>query len=64
MLSGDDNKLASYAVGFKKGNEELRDKVQDTLDEMVKDGTFDRDCRKVGTYRQCLPRKIMLYHKT
>ena len=27
MLAGDDNKLASeqYAVGFKKGNEELRD---------------------------------------
>ena len=66
MLAGDDNKLASeqYAVGFKKGNEELRDTVQDTLDEMVKDGTFSRDCRKVGTYRQCLPRKIMLYHKT
>ena len=42
MLAGDDNKLASeqYAVGFKKGNEELRDTVQDTLDEMVKDGTF------------------------
>ena len=30
-----------YAVGFKLGNEELRDQVQSTLDEMVKDGTFD-----------------------
>ena len=29
-----------YAVGFKLGNEELRDQVQSTLDEMVKDGTF------------------------
>lgn len=29
-----------YGVGFKLGNEELRDKVQKTLDEMVKDGTF------------------------
>ena len=29
-----------YAIGFKLGNEELRDQVQKTLDEMVKDGTF------------------------
>ena len=29
-----------YAIGFKKGNTELCDKVQATLDEMVKDGTF------------------------
>ncbi len=29
-----------YGIGFKLGNEELRDKVQKTLDEMVKDGTF------------------------
>ena len=50
MLAGDDNKLASeqYAVGFKKGNEELRDKVQDTLDEMVKDGTFAEIAEKWG----------------
>ena len=37
-----------YAVGFKKGNEELRDKVQDTLDEMVKDGTFAEIAEKWG----------------
>ena len=30
-----------YAIGFKLGNTELRDKVQATLDEMVADGTFD-----------------------
>lgn len=50
MLAGDDNKLASeqYAVGFKKGNEELRDQVQDTLDEMVKDSTFDKIADKWG----------------
>lgn len=50
MLAGDDNKLASeqYAVGFKKGNEELRDTVQDTLDEMVKDGTFAEIAEKWG----------------
>lgn len=50
MLAGDDNKLASeqYAVGFKKGNEELRDTVQNTLDEMVKDGTFAEIAEKWG----------------
>ena len=32
--------VEQYAIAFKKGNEELRDKVQATLDEMVKDGTF------------------------
>lgn len=28
-----------YGVGFKKGNDALRDQVQETLDEMFKDGT-------------------------
>ena len=42
MLQGEDNKLAveQYAVGFLKGNDELRDTVQKTLDEMAADGTF------------------------
>lgn len=42
MLQGEDNKLAveQYAVGFLKGNDELRDTVQKTLDEMATDGTF------------------------
>lgn len=31
-----------YAVGFKKGNEELRDKIQSTLDEMAADGTVKK----------------------
>ena len=35
-----------YAVGFKLGNEELRDQVQSTLDEMVKDDTFDDIAKK------------------
>ena len=35
-----------YAVGFKKGNEELRDKVEDTLKEMVKDGNFSKISQK------------------
>lgn len=42
ILEGDDNMLATeqYGVGFLLGNEELRDQVQKTLDEMAKDGTF------------------------
>lgn len=37
-----------YAIGFKLGNEELRDKVQKTLDEMVKDGTFGKIAKDWG----------------
>ena len=45
-----------YGVGFKKGNTELRDKVQSTLEEMVEDGTlqevsekwFSKDVTTVG----------------
>ena len=29
-----------YGIGFLKGNEELRDKVQEAMDEIVADGTF------------------------
>ncbi len=45
-----DEKLATeqYGVGFKLGNEELRDKVQKTLDEMVKDGTFTKIAEEWG----------------
>ena len=35
-----------YGIGFKKGNEELRDKVQSTLDEMAADGTFEKIAEK------------------
>ena len=35
-----------YGVAFKKGNEELRDKVQDTLEEMAKDGTMGKISEK------------------
>lgn len=45
-----------YGVGFKKGNTELRDKVQGTLEEMAEDGTlqevsekwFSKDVTTVG----------------
>lgn len=35
-----------YGIGFKKGNEELRDKVQKTLEEMVEDGTMKKISEK------------------
>ena len=37
-----------YAVGFKKGNTELKDKVQKTLDEMAEDGTVDQLIGAIG----------------
>lgn len=38
-----------YGVGFKKGDTELRDKVQKALDEMKKDGTFLKIAKKWKT---------------
>ena len=37
-----------YAIGFKKGNTELKDQVQKTLDEMAADGTFAKIAEKWG----------------
>ena len=45
-----------YGVGFKKGNEELRDQVQKALEEMAADGTlaeisdrwFGKDITTIG----------------
>lgn len=37
-----------YGVGFKLGNDALRDQVQDTLDEMIADGTFASLAEKWG----------------
>ena len=37
-----------YGVGFKLGNTQLRDKVQETLLEMKKDGKFDEIAKKWG----------------
>ncbi len=37
-----------YGVGFKKGNTELRDTVEATLNEMVKDGTFAKIAEEWG----------------
>jgi His/Glu/Gln/Arg/opine family amino acid ABC transporter permease subunit len=37
-----------YGIGFKKGNYELRDQVQQALNDMVEDGTFDEIAEKWG----------------
>ncbi len=39
-----------YGVGFKQGNTQLRDQVQNTLDEMFKDGTVDRIAQNYSDY--------------
>lgn len=39
-----------YGVGFKKGNTELRNQVQKTLDEMYKDGTVDKIAQNYSSY--------------
>lgn len=39
-----------YGIGFKKGNTELRDKVQKTLDEMKEDGTLEEIAKKYEKY--------------
>lgn len=55
-----DEKLSSegYGIGFRKGNTELRDQVQDTLYEMVDDGTFAKIAEKYADYN--LPECICL----
>lgn len=42
-----------YAVGFYKGNTEMRDKVQKALDEMAADGTFKKVSEKWFGYDVC-----------
>lgn len=40
-----------YGIGFKKGNTELKDQVQKTLDEMFKDGTIDKIAANYSDYK-------------
>ena len=47
-----------YGIGFKKGNTELRDQVQNTLNEMVSDGTFDKIVANYEDYN--LPAMVCL----
>lgn len=39
-----------YAVGFKKGDTELAEKINSTLKEMVADGTVEKLCEKYAEY--------------
>ena len=56
MIMDEPIQSEQYGIGFKKGNEELRDKVQTTLEEMAADGTmaeisnkwFGRDVTVIG----------------
>jgi polar amino acid transport system substrate-binding protein len=43
-----------YGVGFKKGNTDLKDTVQKTLDEMFKDGTVEKIAQKYGISQEAL----------
>ena len=47
-----DDKVSSeaYGIGFKKGNTKLRDQVQETLFEMLDDGTFEEIVHKYDDY--------------
>lgn len=47
-----------YAIAFKKGNTELRDQVQETLNEMVEDGTFMKIANEYADYN--LPEMVCL----
>ena len=42
--------LEQYGVGFAKDNTELRDQVQETLNEMYEDGTIDKIAQKYKDY--------------
>lgn len=44
----------TYGIGFKKGNTKLRDDVQSTLKEMVKDGTMAKVAEKYGIEKNAL----------
>lgn len=58
-----DDKVSTeqYAVGFKLGDTSLRDKVQETLYEMVADGSFEAIADKYSDYN--LPEMICLGQK-
>jgi polar amino acid transport system substrate-binding protein len=43
-----------YGIGFKKGNTQLKDQVQSTLDEMFKDGTVLKIAEKYGISQDAL----------
>lgn len=46
MIMDEKLNTEQYAIGFKKGNEELRDKVNADLQKLLADGTFDELAEK------------------
>lgn len=50
MILNEEISSEQYGVGFKKGNTQLRDQVQQTLDEMEADGTVDKIAAKYSDY--------------
>lgn len=46
ILLNDHISSEEYGIGFKKGNTELRNQVQEALNEMLADGTFDKIAQK------------------
>ena len=49
-ISNEPLTMEKYGIAFKKDNTELRDKVQQTLDEMYADGTVDKIAQKYSEY--------------
>jgi polar amino acid transport system substrate-binding protein len=43
-----------YGIGFKKGNDDLKNQVQETLNEMFKDGTVAKIAEKYGISEDAL----------
>lgn len=50
-------KYEQYGIAFKKGNTELKNQVQETLNEMYKDGTVDRIAQNYSDYG--IPERII-----
>ena len=58
QVSSEDYDAAPLGIAVKKGNTELKDQVQKTLDEMVKDGTFTTIVNNYTDYN--LPEMVCL----
>ncbi len=41
--------IENMVLVLKKGNTQLRNQVQETLEEMLADGSFDSNCSEMGT---------------
>ena len=50
MCIRDSLSTEQYGIGFKKGNDELKDTVEKTLLEMADDGTFMEIAEKYADY--------------